>query len=279
MAKKKNTIEVQGLTIHLDTINDNDFINITDIAKQNSERKAADIITNWLRNSKTLLFLQTWEQLHNVNFKVSQMQDFRLMIQDERFHLSTSKYIDECNAIGLRSKSGRYGGTFAHSEIAFDFCSWFNPQFKVYLYNEFRRFKEIEAQQLGETKEKYLKREVSKLNHGLITDSIKTNLIPSKLPVNQKGIVYAANAEILNRVVFGVTSRQWRKANPKLKGNIRDNANLIDLLLIANLQVIDAHLIKWGCDFKERENILLESVKFQRKILSKSKVVKRLKGK
>jgi len=276
MAKKKNTIEVQGLTIHLDIINENDFINITDIAKQNSERKAADIITSWLRNSKTLLFLQTWEQLHNENFKVSHLRDFRMKIQDERFHLSIQKYIDESNAIGLKSKSGRYGGTFAHSEIAFDFCSWFNPQFKVYLYNEFRRFKEAEAVQLGQSKERYIKREVSKLNHGLVTDSIKTNLIPAKLPVNQKGIVYAVNADLLNLAIFGMTAKEWRTQNPKAKGNIRDNANLIDLLLIANLQVIDAHLIKWNCDIEERKQLLNESVKFQRKILGKSKVVKRL---
>lgn len=142
MSKKK--INVKGAVINVHVIEGNDYVSLTDIAK-GSERKPANIITDWLRNSKTLLFLETWETLYNPNFKVTQMQDFRFKITDERFYLSTQKYIEETKAIGLVSKSGRYGGTFAHSEIAFDFCSWFNPQFKVYLYHEFQRLKIEEA--------------------------------------------------------------------------------------------------------------------------------------
>jgi len=141
MNKKK--IQVKGAIINIHHINGNDYVSLTDIAK-NSERKPANIITDWLRNSKTLLFLETWETLYNSNFKVTQMQDFRFRITDERFYLSTQKYIKETKAIGLVSKSGRNGGTFAHSEIAFDFCAWFNPQFKVYLYHEFQRLKREE---------------------------------------------------------------------------------------------------------------------------------------
>ncbi len=141
MDKKK--IKVQGTTINVHIIDGNDYVSLTDIAK-NSERKPANIITDWLRNSKTLLFLETWETLYNSDFKVTQMQDFRFRITDERFYLSVQKYIEKTNAVGIVSKSGRYGGTFAHSEIAFDFCAWFNPQFKVYLYHEFQRLKKQE---------------------------------------------------------------------------------------------------------------------------------------
>ena len=142
MSNKKK-ITVRGLTINVHSIEGNDYVSLTDIAK-GTERKAANIITDWLRNSKTLIFLETWESLHNKNFKVTQMRDFRFKITDERFYISAQKYIEETNAIGLISKSGRYGGTFAHSEIAFDFCAWFNPEFKVYLYHEFQRLKKAE---------------------------------------------------------------------------------------------------------------------------------------
>lgn len=142
MSEKKK-IKVKDTVINVHTIKGNDYVSLTDIAK-GSERKPANIITDWLRNSKTLIFLETWESLHNDKFKVLQMRDFRFKITDERFFLSTQRYIEETNAIGLISKSGRGGGTFAHSEIAFDFCAWFNPEFKVYLYHEFQRLKKVE---------------------------------------------------------------------------------------------------------------------------------------
>ena len=205
------------------------------------------------------------------------MVNFRNEAQSNRNVVTTKRYIERTNAKGLISKSGRYGGTWGHSDIALNFMYWLSPSFQVYFIKEFQRLKENENLLLGTAQRWTLKREVAKLNHSLITDSIKNNLIPQTIPNNQKGIVYASNADLLNMAVFGVTAKQWRTANQKKKGNIRDSANLIDLLLIANLQVIDAHLIKWGCDYEERKTILNESVKFQRKVLNKSKVVKRLK--
>ena len=275
--KKKTTIEVQGLIIRIEDVNEKDFISLTDIARQSKGNEPRFLIRNWLRNSNTLEFLDTWEKIHNSNFKRDQMGTFRIWAQSNRSNITAKVYIEETGAIGLVSKSGRYGGTWGHSDLALNFMYWLSPSFQVYFIKEFQRLKENESLLLGQTQRWTLKREVAKLNHSLVTNSIKTKLIPSTLPKNQMGVVYASNADLLNMAVFEMTARQWKKSNPKAKGNIRDNANLIDLLLIANLQVIDAHLIKWGCDYEERENILNESVKFQRKVLSKSKVVKRLK--
>ena len=275
--KKKSTIEVQGLIIRIEDVNKKDYISLTDIAKQREQSEPNDVIRAWIRNSNTLIFLKEWEIVHNKNFKPVQMDGFRLDAQDNSRAITAKRYIEATDAIGIQAKSGRYGGTYAHSDIAINFMYWISPKFQVWFIKEFQRLKENESLLLGETQRWTLKREVAKLNHSLVTNSIKTKLIPSTLPKNQTGIVYASNADLLNVAVFEMTAKQWKASNPKTKGNIRDNANLIDLLLIANLQVIDAHLIKWGCDYEEREQILNESVKFQRKVLSKSKVVKRLK--
>lgn len=272
MAKKK--IEVQGLIIRIQTINDNDFVSLTDIAKKASEEKPAYTIQNWIRNNNTIRYLTRWEQVHNSNLKVVQMHDLLEKFTNNRTAVSAQRWIEETGSIGIIQKKGRGGGTFGHSDIALNFMYWLSPEFQIYFLKEFQRLKKDEALRLGETWS--VRREISKANHPIFTEAIKTKLIPSKLPKNQTGVVYASETDILNVAVFGLTAKEWKQQNPKAKGNIRDHASTIDLLVLSNLQVLDASLIKWGSDLQQRIEILTEKAKEQKKILSQSKAAKRL---
>lgn len=272
MAKKK--IEVQGLIIRIQSIKEEDFISLTDIAKQSSEEKPAYTIQNWIRNNNTVRYLTRWEQVHNPQLKVVQMHDLLEKFTNNRTAVSAQRWIDETNAIGMVQKNGRGGGTFAHSDIALNFMYWLSPEFQIYFLKEFQRLKKDEALRLGD--QWNVRREISKANHPIFTEAIKSKLIPDRLPKNKTGIVYASETEILNMAVFGITSKDWKAQNPKAKGNIRDNASSIDLLILSNLQVLDASLIKWGSDLKQRMEILTEKAKEQRGILSGSSAAKRL---
>lgn len=272
MAKKK--IEVQGneLTI-INGFGDEDYISLTDMAR-GFEGEAGEYIRNWLRNGSTIQFLGAWEKVYNQKFNLVEFHQIKSELVDNTFIMSAKKWLARTNAIGLVAKAGRYGGTYAHNEIALQFATWLSPDFHVYLVKEFKRLKQDEAKKLDS--QWSVRREISKANHPIFTEAVKSNLIPERLPKNQTGIVYASESDLLNVAVFGMTAREWKRINPTAKGNIRDQASTVDLLILSNLQVLDASLIKWGSDQQQRLEILTEKAEEQRKILSKSKAVKRL---
>ncbi len=220
--------------------NDEDYISLTDIAKHKDVNDANEIIRNWLRNRNTIEFLGIWEKIHNPNFKPVEFDGFRKEAGLNSFTLSSKRWIESTNARGLISKSGRYGGTYAHKDIAFEFASWVSVEFKLYLIKEFQRLKEEELKQLGWD----IKRNLTKINYRIHTDAIKENLIPKSLTPQQINFVYASEADILNVALFGITAKEWRDVNKDKKGNIRDEANVYQLVCLANLESLNAHFIK-----------------------------------
>ncbi len=213
-----------------------------------SVSRAADIIKNWLRSRYTLEFLGTWEQINNPNFNVVEFDHFKTQAGLPSFVLSVSEWIDKTNAIGIIVRKGKYGGTYAHKDIAFEFGSAISVPFKLYLINEFQRLKEDEQKQLGWS----AKRELTKLNYHIHTDAIKQNLIPQKLSSEQISIIYANEADVLNVALFGITAKQWRDSNPDLKGNIRDYASINELICLSNLENLNALFINEKIPQKER---------------------------
>ena len=273
MPVKTNKIEVKGLYVSIFQVNENDYISLTDIAKsKEGDSRAADIIKNWLRNRGTIEFVGTWEQIHNPNFKVVEFDHFRMNAGLTSFVLSPGKWIESTNAKGIVVKSGRYGGTYAHKDIAFEFCSAISPIFKLYLIKEFQRLKEQEQKQLGWD----IKRNLTKINYRIHTDAIKQNLIPDSLSKQAINLVYATEADVLNMALFGKTAKQWRDENPKEKGNIRDYANVSQLVCLTNLENLNALFIEQGMTQKERLEKLNEIAIQQMKILVIDHRVKRL---
>ncbi len=252
----KDTIHANGIDIGIYTEDfTNEFISLTDIAKYKSDDPTA-VIQNWMRNRDVIEFLGLWEKLHNPNFKPLEFEVFKNSAGANAFTMSPKKWIEATNAIGIVSKSGRYGGTFAHSDIAFEFASWISPEFKLYIIKDYKRLKEEENSRLSLSWN--LNREISKLNYKIHTDAIKDNLIPKKLTPNQIAYQYASEADMLNVVLFGKTAKEWRDENPDLKGNIRDYATIYQLLVLANMESYNAILIKQGKFQKERMNLLYE---------------------
>ena len=240
MSKKKKNIEVKGFSISVFQTNQDDYISLTDIAKsKDGDSRAADIIKNWIRNRGTIEFIGTWEQLHNTNFKVVEFDHFKMNAGLTSFVLSPGKWIEKTDAIGIVVKSGRYGGTYAHKDIAFEFCSAISPIFKLYLIKEFQRLKDEELKQLGWD----IRRNLTKINYRIHTDAIKENLIPQNLNKQQVSFVYASEADVLNMALFGKTAKQWRDGNPDKKGNIRDYCNVTQLVCLANLENLNAVFI------------------------------------
>jgi len=233
---------------HKITVNKDDYISLTDIAKYKEEADANDIIRNWLRNRNTIEFLGIWEQLYNSDFKPVEFDGFRKEAGLNSFTMSPAKWIKATNAIGLLSKSGRYGGTYAHKDIAFEFASWISVEFKLYLIKEFQRLKDEEQKQLGWD----IRRNLTKINYRIHTDAIKTNLIPQTLTPQQISFVYASEADILNMALFGVTAKMWRDANPDKTGNIRDSADVSQLVCLANLETLNALFIQEGMSQSDR---------------------------
>ena len=213
-----------------------------------SESRAADIIKNWIRTRYTLEFLGTWEQIKNPNFKVVEFDHFKTQAGLPNFVLSATEWIEKTNAVGLIVKKGKYGGTYAHKDIAFEFGSAISVPFKLYLINEFQRLKEEEQKQLGWS----AKRELAKINYHIHTDAIKQNLIPQKLTIQQIVFVYASEADILNMALFGFTAQQWKNQNPTLKGNQRDYATINQLICLSNLENINALFINENIPQQER---------------------------
>ena len=223
-------ITVQNTNITIINMDGEDYVSITDLARHKSDDPTA-VIGNWMRNRNTIEFLGIWESLYNPDFKPLEFEGFRREAGLNAFTLSPKKWIETTNAIGLISKSGRYGGTYAHKDIAFKFASWISVEFELYIVKEFQRLKEEEQKALGWS----AKRELSKINYRIHTDAIKQNLIPSAVTNAQASIIYANEADVLNVAMFGLTAKQWREANPDLQGNIRDYASVNELICLSNM--------------------------------------------
>ncbi|GHT91044.1 hypothetical protein FACS1894140_0810 [Spirochaetia bacterium] len=240
-------ITVQETDVTIIQNNSNDYISLTDIARFKSDDPTA-VIANWLRNRNTLEYLGIWESLYNPDFKPLDFEGFKKQAGLNAFTLAPQKWIETTNAIGLISKSGRYGGTFAHKDIAFKFAAWISVEFELYFIKEFQRLKDEEQKLLGWT----AKRELSKINYHIHTDAIKQNLIPPELTAKQTSIIYANEADVLNVALFGITAKEWRDKNLKMKGTIRDYASVNELICLSNMENINAVLINDGISQKER---------------------------
>ena len=240
-------IVVDNTSITVLRFKESDFISLTDIAKRKSDEPSA-VIGNWIRNRNTIEYLGIWETLYNPDFKLLEFEGFRKEAGLNAFTLSPLKWVITTNAAGICVKSGRYGGTFAHKDIAFKFASWISVEFELYLYKEFQRLKEEEQKQLGWSAQ----RELAKLNYRIHTDAIKQNLIPPELDRHKASIVYANEADVLNVAMFGMTAQEWREANPDKKGNIRDYANINELICLSNLESLNAVFINDGIPQGER---------------------------
>jgi hypothetical protein len=242
-------IIVQNTQINVLNFKEQDYISLTDMASaKEGDSRAADVIKNWIRSRYTIEFLGTWEIIHNPNFKVVEFDHFRKSAGLPSFVLSASEWIEQTNAIGIIVKKGRYGGTYAHKDIAFEFGSAISVPFKLYLIEEFQRLKTEEQQQLGWS----AKRELSKINYRIHTDAIKQNLIPQEVTSAQASIIYANEADVLNVAMFGMTAKQWREANPELKGNIRDYATINELICLSNMENLNAVFIEQSMTQRER---------------------------
>jgi hypothetical protein len=242
----KITVKDTDLTII--QINDADYVCITDLARYKSAEHTDDVIKNWIRNRNTIELLGIWEYLHNPNFKPVEFDGFRKEAGLNGFVMTPKRWIESTNAIGITSKSGRYGGTYAHKDIALEFASWISIEFKLYFLKEFQRLKEEEQKAIGWS----AKRELAKINYHIHTDAIKHNLIPAKLTPKQTSIIYASEADVLNVALFGVTAKDWREGNPDLKGNIRDYATINELICLSNMENLNAVFINEQLTQRER---------------------------
>lgn len=272
----KSTIVAKGFEIAVQTTADQtDYISLTDIAKYKSDAPD-DVIKNWMRGRETIEFLGLWEQLNNPNFKPVEFDGFRKEAGRNAFTLSPKKWIDGTGAIGLQSKAGRYGGTFAHIDIALEFASWVSPEFKLYIIKDYQRLKTSDSarQQL----EWNVKRELAKVNYRIHTDAIQDYLIPHKLTAKQMSYTYASEADMLNMALFGMTAKEWRDKNPEAKGNIRDSADIYQLIVLINLESMNAELIKQGLEQQERLAYLNGMAIQQIKSLVNSPAAKRIVG-
>ena len=262
MSKKNKKIEVKGKEITVFSANKQDYISLTDIAKYKTKEPNA-VIANWMRNRNTIEFLGIWETLYNPDFKPLEFEGFRKQAGLNAFTLSPLKWVNATNAKGFIVKAGRYGGTYAHIDIAFKFASWISVEFELYIIKEYQRLKEEEQKLLGWT----AKRELAKINYRIHTDAIKENLIPENLTPAQINYIYANEADVLNMALFGKTAKQWRNENPDKKGNIRDYANVSQLVCLANLENLNAVFINDGLPQPERLVKLNQIAISQMKIL------------
>jgi len=243
MSKNKK-IEVKGNEITIFKGDNDDYISLTDIAKYKDATHTDTIIQNWLRNRNSIELLGFWEQMYNPNFKPLEFEGFRKQAGLNSFVLTPKKWIETTNAIGIISKSGRYGGTFGHKDIAFEFASWISIEFKLYIIKEFQRLKTDESDRLK--LEWNFQRQLSKINYQIHTDAIKENLIPTEISKQQAAFVYANEADVLNVALLGKTAKQWRDENPNEKGNIRDSANIEQLVVLSNMESTNALFIHQG---------------------------------
>ena len=243
---KQTSINVQGIEIRILERNKMDYISLTDIARNSSERTDI-VISNWFRNRNTVEFLGLWEQMHNPNFNPIEFDGIKTRTGLNNFILTTTEWVSKVNAIGIEAKTGRYGGTYAHADIAFEFCSWISPVFKLYFIKEFQRLKTAEAEQQQQSLDWNVRRILSKVNYRIHTDAVKNHLIPQKIQDTKfEGLYYASEADLLNLALFAMTAKEWREENPTLKGNMRDYATAEQLLVLANLENLNADFIKFA---------------------------------
>jgi len=245
---RKSTIEVQGAAITVLTQNDADYISLTDMVKKFGDDS---LIYNWMRNRNTVEFLGIWESVNNPDFNYGEFATIKSQAGLNSFHLTPRKWIEATGAIGIQSRAGRYGGgTYAHKDLAFEFGSWLSPEFKLYLIKEFQRLKDDESNRLSLAWN--LNRTLSKLNYRIHTDAVQTHLIPVTVTAAQAAATYATEADLLNVALFGTTAKQWRDANPKLDGNMRDYASVEQLLVLANMESLNAEFIHMSLPQGER---------------------------
>jgi hypothetical protein len=257
-------IEVLSQEVRLTGVNDQDYVCLTDIARYKNADASDDLIRNWLRNRNTIEFLGIWEQIYNPGFNSVEFDGIKMLAGLNSFALTPKQWIERTGAIGIQSKAGRYGGTYANLDIAMEFASWISVEFKLYLIKEFQRLKETERQTLGWD----IRRNLAKLNYRIHTDAIQTHLIPPELGKAQTNIVYAGEADVLNMALFGQTAAQWRGANPGKKGNIRDQANGAQLVCLANLENLNAIFIAQDLPQPERLVRLNQIAIHQMKLLT-----------
>ena len=272
---KNRQITVQGRAVTVVAGADEDYISLTDIARHKNAEHTDDLIRNWLRNRNTLEFLGIWERLNNADFNPVEFDGIRLRAGLNSFTLTPKQWIERTGAVGITSKAGRYGGTYAHKDIAFEFAAWISVEFKLYLIKEFQRLKEVERDQLGWD----VGRNLTKINYRIHTDAIQQNLIPPEVTPQQASLVYASEADLLNVALFGKTAREWRDGQPGSKGNIRDEANVAQLVCLANLEALNAHLIHQGVAQSQRLKLLNQTAIQQMKVLTTDSGVRRLEAK
>jgi len=272
---KKETVTVQGTEIALLTHRQEDYISLTDMAKHKNAEATGLVISHWLRTGYTINFLSAWERLHNPDFNITESGNIKMESTDNSFVLTTKQWTERTNAIGIIAKPGRYGGTYAHQDIAFEFATWLSPEFKLYLITEFQRLKSDEQQR--QSLEWNLQRTLSKINYRIHTDAIKEQLIPEVVTRAQAAVVYASEADLLNVALFGMTAAEWRAGNTNKTGNIRDYATLEQLVVLSNMESINALLIRQGLSQGERLIHLNTTAITQMKSLLTSELTKRLK--
>jgi hypothetical protein len=265
-------IQVLNKEITIQTQNKEDYISLTDIARYKDAERTDYIIQNWLRNRNTIEFLGIWEHLNNPNFNPIEFDGIKKQAGLNSFILTAKRWIVATNAIGLISRTGRYGGTFAHKDIAFEFASWVSVEFKLYLIKEFQRLKDEELKQLGWD----IRRNLAKINYRIHTEAIKENLVPPELSTSQINLIYASEADVLNMALFGMTAKEWRDKHPGEKGNIRDYANMSQLVCLSNLENLNALFIREKAPQPERLRKLNRIAIQQMRLLTDNSRIKRL---
>jgi hypothetical protein len=273
---KSKVLIVKGISISTFRLGSEDFISLTDIARNKNAEEPKDVVKNWMRSRTTIEFIGLWERLNNPNFKGVEFDSFLFEAGSNSFTLSPTKWIDATNAKGIISKQGNKGGTFAHKDIAFEFASWVSSGFKLYLIKEFQRLKEDENQRLS--LEWNLHRTLSKINYRIHTDAVKENIIPLEVTKEQSAYIYASEADLLNVALFGKTASQWRYENPDKGGNVRDFSTLEQLLVLANIESLNAELIRMQMPIDERLIKLNRTAIAQMKSLTENPHIKRLKN-
>ena len=276
MAKARNaTVNVKGTAVAVMVHCEQDYISLTDIARHRNPEHTDDLIRNWLRNRNTLEFLGIWERLNNPGFNPVEFDGFRMRAGLNSFTLTPKQWIEATAAIGVVSRPGRYGGTFAHKDIAFEFASWISVEFKLFLIKEFQRLKEDENSRLSLAWN--LNRTLSKLNYRIHTDAIQAHLIPPQVTPAQASMTYASEADLLNVALFGHTAADWRRANPDKRGNVRDHATVEQLLVLTNIESMNAELIHMGLPQGDRLKRLNEIAIRQMQVLTSAPALKQLK--
>ena len=272
----KKEIGVNGLVINLRREKGDEYISLTDIARKKNPLEPKDVVKNWLRSKSTIEFLALWEKINNPDFKGVEIDSLLIEAGSNSFTLSPSKWVESTKAIGIITSTGKYGGTFAHSEIALEFASWVSPEFKLYLITEIKRLKIAESDQ--QNLNWSVQRTLAKINYKIQTDAIKESLVPKSLTKNQTSIIYANEADLLNVALFGLTTEQWKNNNPRFDGNMRDHATLEQLVVLSNMESINGLLIQQNISASERILQLNQVAISQIKSLLTAKGIKILKN-